>query len=57
MDQPYQGVQREPSIPNLWFGAIPHTVVEGRTAGCAYWIFETTRTIRFDSITMLNLPT
>lgn len=54
---PYQGVQREPSIPNVWFGAIPHTVVEGRTAGCAYWIFETTRTIRFDSITMLNLPT
>lgn len=56
-DDPYQGVQREPGFPNLWFGPVPETHHgPGRVVVCSYWIEETTRTVRCDSFATLNTP-
>ena len=54
---PYQGVQRVEGFPNLWFGRVPRTVdSKGRAVACSYWIAESTRTVRCDSIATLSLP-
>jgi hypothetical protein len=54
---PYQGVRREKGFPNLWFGAVPDTEDgTGNTVACAYWIEESTRTVRRDSFATLSLP-
>lgn len=57
MDDPYQGVRREPGFPNLWFGPIPGS--EYGAAGvvcCSYWIFEKGRRVQCDSFATLNRP-
>ena len=54
---PYQGVRREVGFDNLWFGPVPESGHEnGLAVMCAYWIFETTRTVRCDSFASLGQP-
>jgi hypothetical protein len=56
-DDPYQGVRRESGFPNLWFGAVPNTDDgSGNVVACAYWIEESSRTVRCDSFATLGLP-
>jgi hypothetical protein len=56
-DDPYVGVRREPSFDNLWFGAVPGSVHgEGRVVVCSYWVHESQRMVRCDSVATLNLP-
>jgi hypothetical protein len=56
-DDPYRGVRREPGFPNLWFGTIPDTDNgSGQVVTCAYWIVESTRTVRCDNFGTLSLP-
>jgi hypothetical protein len=57
VDDPYQGVRRERGFPNLWFGTIPNTTHgTGQVVVCSYWIEETTRSVRCDSIATLDWP-
>lgn len=56
-DDPYQGVRRAHGFDNLWFGVIPDTAHDDdRVVCCSYWIEETTRTVRCDSIATLSWP-
>lgn len=56
-DDPYRGVRREPGFANLWFGVVPGTADgAGRIVVCSYWIEETPRVVRCDSIATLDLP-
>jgi hypothetical protein len=56
-DNPYQGVRREPSFPNLWFGAVPNSYHgDGNVVACAYWVEESSRVVRCDSFASLRLP-
>jgi hypothetical protein len=56
-ENPYVGVRREPGFDNLWFGPIPRTQQpDGTVTACAYWIYETTRTVRCDSFATLETP-
>ena len=56
-DDPYPGMQRERGFPNLWFGQIPESRHgDGQVVVCSYWIEESTRTVRCDSIATLNMP-
>lgn len=53
---PYGGVRREPNFANLWYGPVPNTASGGSVVQCAYWIFESTRTVRCDSFATLSRP-
>ena len=54
---PYQGVRREAGFDNLWFGAVPRSGHgDGLAVMCAYWIFESTRVVRYDSFASLGQP-
>jgi hypothetical protein len=56
-DDPYVGVRREAGFDNLWFGPVPGSVHgDQKVVACAYWIMESTRTVRCDSIATLSLP-
>lgn len=56
-DDPYQGVHREPSFENLWYGPVPRSANgKGAVVVCSYWIIESTRTVRCNSFATLNLP-
>jgi hypothetical protein len=47
LDDPYQGVRREPDFDNLWYGVVPMSQDgAGSVVVCAYWIDESTRTVR-----------
>jgi hypothetical protein len=56
LEDPYVGVRREPTFDNLWFGAVPGSIRAGTVVACSYWIFESSRTVRCDSIATLSLP-
>ncbi len=56
IEDPYQGVRRDPRFANLWFGRIPWTLRGDRQAVCAYRIEERSREVICDSIAMLRLP-
>jgi hypothetical protein len=56
-DDPYSGVRREAGFPNLWFGRIPGTLDgDASIVTCSYFIFESTRIVRCNSIGRLKLP-
>ena len=55
-ESPYQGVRREPSFENLWFGAIPRTARGDQVVVCSYWIEEHDHIVRCDRIATLSLP-
>jgi hypothetical protein len=40
-DDPYRGVRREPSFPNLWYVTVPGSYVDGAVVLCSYFIVET----------------
>jgi hypothetical protein len=60
-NDPYAGVRRETGpegqFDNLWFGPIPGTVrADGLVVCCSYWINESTKEVRCDSIASLHWP-
>lgn len=56
VNDPYQGVQREPGFPNLWFGVVPGSWRDGEVVVCSYFIFEEQHIVRCDSFATLALP-
>jgi hypothetical protein len=57
LDDPYQGVKREPDFPNLWWGVVPGTLHgDGMIVGCSYWIVETAQVVRCESLASLSWP-
>jgi hypothetical protein len=56
MDDPYVDVRREPAFDNLWFGPVPGSIRSGHVVACSYWIFESSRIVRCNSIATLSLP-
>jgi hypothetical protein len=56
IDDPYQGVRREPGHPNLWFAQIRSTVYKDSVVTCSYWIEETTHTVRCYDFCTLSWP-
>lgn len=56
-DDPYVDVRREAGFQNLWFGRIPGTL-DGNSSMviCSYFIFESTKIVRCNSICRLSLP-
>lgn len=57
LEDPYQGVRREPSFPHFWYGAIPTTKRGNREVVCAYRIEEMSRQVICDNISLLRSPT
>ena len=54
---PYQGAEREPLLPNLWFAQVPGSYNgPGTIVVCAYVIEEATRTVRCSDISTLRWP-
>ena len=56
MDDPYQGVHREPGFANLWFGGIPDSVQAGRIVVCSYFIVDKQRLLNCNGFATLRLP-
>jgi hypothetical protein len=55
-EDPYRGMQRQQGFANLWTGPIRETTWRGRVVTCTCMIFESRRTVRFDTFTTLSLP-
>jgi hypothetical protein len=55
-EDPYRGVRRESGFPNLWYGVVPGSRRGATAVMCSYWIVETERLIRGESIATLGLP-
>jgi hypothetical protein len=53
---PYVGMRRLPGFPNLWFGPIRGTEVNGTVVTCSYWVSELMRTVRANDICTINQP-
>lgn len=58
MDDPYEGVRRDTSIPNLWYGKVPgpYDVRDRSAVVCSYFINERDHSVRCDSFARLGLP-
>lgn len=56
MDDPYQGVKREPGFDNLWYGPVPGTHRGYTVVVCAYFILEAGHAVKCNSIATLNMP-
>lgn len=57
LDDPYQGVKREPGFPNLWWGVVPGTFHgDGKVVVCSFWIVESERVVRCESLASLSWP-
>ena len=57
LDDPYQGVKREPGFPNLWWGVVPGTLHgDGKVVVCSYWVVESSRVVRCASLASLSWP-
>lgn len=56
LEDPYQGVRREPQFPNLWVGKVPRSLRGGMQVLCAYRIFEQDRRVVMDNIATLRRP-
>jgi hypothetical protein len=55
-DDPYSGMQREASFPNLWYGAVPDTEFKGQVVVCSYFVEEREHRVKCDSFATLGLP-
>ena len=54
---PYQGMNRSDTDPDLWFGRVPGTEdVLGNAVVCSYWIDPSTRTVVCNDFTTLSEP-
>ena len=57
LDDPYQGVRREPGFANLWWGVVPGTLHEGdKVVVCSYWVVESIHVVRCESLATLSFP-
>lgn len=57
LDDPYQGVKREPGFPNLWWGVVPGSLHgSNMVVVCSYWIVETSHVVRCESLASLSWP-
>lgn len=56
MEDPYQGVRREPGFDNLWYGPVPQANRQDTTVVASYWIVEGEHVVRCNSIATLNRP-
>ena len=56
MDDPYQGVTRQPDTPDYWHGRIPGTDRGDTSVYCAYYILVAEHAVRCDIFGTLNRP-
>lgn len=56
LEDPYLGMKREPGFDNLWSCAIPGTRRDWTAVACSYFIFESTGTVRCNSLVTLSWP-
>lgn len=57
LDDPYQGVKREPGFPNLWWGVVPGTSHDGdKVVVCSYWVAESEHVVRCESLASISWP-
>ena len=56
-EDPYEGMEREPKIDNLWYRVVPGSNDgHDNVVACSYFIYELTRTVRCDNCATLPLP-
>ena len=56
-DDPYQGVRREASFDNYWYGTVPRSLHDDdKVVLCSYWIIESEHVVRCDLINTLSYP-
>lgn len=56
IDDPYDGLRRQPDFDNLWFGVVPGSFNDDMVVVCSLWVFEGTHTLRCDRIATLSWP-
>ena len=56
IDDPYDGVRREPGFDNLWFGVIPGSRDGDDVVCCSFWVYEVDHRVRCDRIATLGWP-
>lgn len=56
VDDPYQGMVRESSMPNLWYGPVPGSDEGGMVVVCSYFVEESTRTVKCIGLATLSRP-
>lgn len=56
VDDPYQGMSRETSMPNLWFGPVPGTDENGTAVACSYFVEESSRIVKCVGLATLSRP-
>lgn len=57
VEDPYEGVRREPGFDNLWYGAVPGSAHGAeQIVGRSYWIDERRRLVQTDSFASLSRP-
>lgn len=57
VDDPYQGVRREPGFPDFWSGVVPGSHDgDGHVVLCSYWVEESRRAVRCDNFGLLSWP-
>jgi hypothetical protein len=55
-DDPYQGVRREPTFPNLWYVTVPGSLSDGSVVLCSYFIFELTHEVHCKGFGTIGWP-
>jgi hypothetical protein len=57
IEDPYDGLRREPGFDNFWFGIIPGSLdVDGTAVACSLWMSEISHGVRCDRIATLSWP-
>lgn len=56
IDDPYDGLRRQPDFDNLWFGVVPGSLHSGEVIACSLWVFEQNHSVRCDRIATLSWP-
>lgn len=56
IEDPYDGLRRQPDFDNLWFGVVPGSLDDSTVVVCSLWVFEDEHTIRCDRIATLGWP-
>lgn len=57
IQDPYDGLRREPDFDNLWFGVVPGSLdVDGTVVAGSLWVLEAAHSVRCDRIASLGWP-
>lgn len=56
VDDPYDGLRRQPDFDNLWFGVVPGSLHSAQVIACSLWVFEHSHSVRCDRIATLDWP-